>query len=113
MADSITTISSPTRRHRTAAEAIALVEEWHSSGLHKKAFCEQRGIRCSALLSCLNRVAASEAQSSVPHGFVEVRPSSLRTCAGLTLEIDGGLRVIGLDVANVAELVSALRAVPR
>ncbi len=112
MDESITTISSPIRR-RTAAEAIALVEEWRSSGLNKKAFCEQRGILRSALMSCLDRVASVEWCPAAPDGFIEVRPSPSRTCVGLTLEIEGGLRVTGLDVATAAGLVSALRAVSR
>ncbi len=112
MAESITPISSPIRR-RTAAEAIALVEEWRSSGLNKNAFCEQRGVLRSALISCLSRAAPVEAYPAAPDGFIEVRPSPSRTCAGLTLEIEGGLRVTGLDVATAAGLVSALRAVRR
>ncbi len=112
MAEPITTITPPIRR-RTAAEAIALVEEWRSSGLNKKAFCEQRGILRSALMSCLDRVAPVAPYPAGPNGFIEVRPSPSRTCVGLTLEIEGGLRVIGLDVATVAGLVAALRTVRR
>jgi len=109
MTDSTT--SAPARRHRTLPEAIALVNEWRSSGLSKQAFSAQRGILRSALMSCIERVTAPKVRSPAPEGFIEVRPSSPRSCGALTLEIDGGLRVIGLDVATAVGLVSALRAV--
>lgn len=99
------------RGRRTAEEAVALVDEWRSSGLIRAVFCQQRGILLSTLASCQQRVLAMRAKrASVKAGFVEVRPQSMPGCADLTLEIDGGFRVCGLNVSTLAALVSSLRA---
>ena len=98
------------RRHRTATQAITLVGSWRSSGQTKAAFCRERGIAPSALLSCLRRVTRYETGSPAPTGFIEVQP--LRPESGMSLEIAGGLRVTGLDIQTAAALVTALRAVP-
>lgn len=112
MTESITTISIPARRRRSTEEAIALVGAWRSSGLNKDAFCRERGVLRSSLLSCLQRVATHESRSLVPTGFVEVRPSpSVLPC--LALELEGGMRVVGLDVPMAVALVTALRTVSR
>ena len=94
------------RKRRSADEAAALVADWRSSGLTKQAFCRERGLLRSTLVSCLSRVTAA------PAGFVEVRPRR-EPVVGVQLEIEGGLRVTGLDVTTAAALIGALRAVSR
>jgi len=108
MTETITTIALPARRRRSTEEAIALVGEWRSSGLNKDAFCRERGVLRSSLLSCLQRVATHESRSLAPQGFVEVRPSASALMC-LALEFAGGMRVVGLDVPMAVALVTALR----
>ena len=95
----------PHRIRRSPAEAASLVADWRASGLNKQAFCRERGILRSTLLSCLTRIEPAAA----PVGFVELRPRR-EPADRLRLEIDGCLAVTGLDVAAAAALIAALRS---
>jgi len=111
MTESITTIAvRPPRRHRSAEEAAALVADWQASGQNKEAFCRHRGIVRSTLSSCLLRVTGG-GRASAPAGFVERLPPS--DPVGLSLDVGGGMRLIGLDLASAITLVTALRQVRR
>jgi hypothetical protein len=106
------TPSHPPRRVRTIAEASDLVAAWKGSGLNKEAWCRSQGILRSALQSCLHRV---DGQVRAPVRFIEVRPaagaaqSPAASPPALTLELGYGLRVVGLDVSGLLQLVQALR----
>jgi hypothetical protein len=108
-----TTLPQSTSRRRSREEASALVSDWRASGLKQAAFCQQRDIPRSALVSCLGRVSRSESSPPAPTGFIEVRRQSPPCAAVMTLEIDGGLRMTGLDVSTAAALITALRSVPQ
>lgn len=109
--------SRPPRRIRTLAEAREQVAAWKASGLNKEAWCRSQGFLRSALLSWLSRV---EAHGSIaePARFIELRPVAevpAPTTAmsmpprPIILELGMDMRVVGMDVAQVVELVRALR----
>lgn len=102
------TLSRPRRRHRSADEASALVAAWQASGLTKEAFCRSQGMLRSTLSSCLLRTRGRGSSPLAPAGFVEIRPATAGR-EGLVLDLGDGLRVVGLDVASVTALVTALR----
>ena len=107
----------PQRRVRTFAEARDLVAAWKASGQNKEAWCRSQGILRSALMSCLYRVEARDDAVASP-GFIEIRPPTAVAAApasppppaqSIILELGSGMRVLGMDVAQVADLVRALR----
>ena len=111
MTEGITAIAArPPRRHRSKEEAAALVADWQASGQNKEAVCRYRGILRSTLSSCWSRVMGG-GRTSGPAGFVELRPPS--DPVGLSLDVGGGMRLIGLDLASAITLVTALGQVRR
>ena len=62
------------------------------------------------LSSCLARVTGG-GRKSAPAGFVELLPPS--DPVGLSLDVGGGMRLIGLDLASAITLVTALGQVRR
>ena len=99
----------PIRRHRTLEEAAALVAEWWQSGLQQEAFCHAKGLLQSVLQSSLKRTCPSSG-SPPPTGFVELRPASATMpSSGIVIEIAGGMRITGMGVGEVVELLSGLR----
>lgn len=107
----------PPRRVRTLAEARDLVAAWKASGLNKEAWCRSQGVLRSALLSWLSRVE-THGVASEPAGFIELRPVAEAPGTAATgpaspgpiiLELGSGMRVLGMDVAQIVDLVSALR----
>lgn len=100
----------PPRRVRTLAEARDLVAAWKASGLNKEAWCRSQGVLRSALLSWLSRVEA-HGVAREPAGFIELRPVAEAPASPgpIILELGSGMRVVGMDVAQVVDLVCALR----
>ena len=98
----------PPRQRRTLEQARDLVSAWNASGLGKEPFCRAQGILRSTLLSSLERVTGSRSPSRSAASFIEVRPA-VGAAPALTVEIEPGLRVTGLDIATVVALVQALR----
>lgn len=108
----------PKRRIRTLAEASDLVAAWKASGQNKEAWCRTQGILRSALMSCLYRVDNLHAGDTASPGFIEIRPptesnpapaAEATTPPPIVLELGHGMRVLGMDVVQVADLVHALR----
>lgn len=104
------------RRHRSLDEARELVARWRASGMGKEPWCRAQGILRSTLQSALVRVEPEPAvvqDSRAGAGFLAVRcreAETLAAVAGVTLDLGGGVRVQGLDVAMLAALVRGLRA---
>ncbi|MDO8677629.1 MAG: hypothetical protein Q7R30_03575 [Acidobacteriota bacterium] len=71
-------------------------------------------------MSCLYRVEAQDG-STAPSGFIELRPPTKAAVVPsadspailpITLELGHGMRLLGLDAAQVVDLVRALRRDP-
>lgn len=110
----------PKRRVRTLSEARYLVAAWKASGQNKEAWCRSQGILRSALMSCLYRVDNLHAVGTASPGFIEIRPptevapapsADAPTAPPIILDLGHGMRVLGMEVAQVVDLVHALRQV--
>jgi hypothetical protein len=100
------------RRQRSLSEARDLVSRWQESGQGKGAWCRREGITSTTLQSCLLRVRRAEI-GPVVGGFIAVHPprgSGQVSGIGLQIELGGGVRVVGLEVADVVAVVRGLRA---
>jgi len=97
----------PRRRRRTLNEAQDLIAQWRSSGQTQAVWCQAQGIQPVTLRWYVKRV-----NQAVPRGFIAVHPRGLPAddaVSALVLEFGDGLRVTGLQIAEVAILVRALR----
>lgn len=107
----------PKRRVRTLTEACDLVAAWRASGQNKEAWCRSQGVLRSALMSCLYRVDNMHAGAIASPGFIEIRPPTSTPSPSadsppippIVLDLGHGMRVLGMDVAQVVDLVRVLR----
>lgn len=100
---------------RSLSEIRDLVALWKSSGLGQAEWCEARGMKRSTLAWYVKRV-----RLATPRGFIALRQqavpsaevaSSPREAGNLVLDMSHGLRISGLQVADVVELARALAEV--
>jgi len=117
------------RRHRTLAEAQALVEQWRASGQNQEAFCRSLGILRSTLDSCRRRTGdqvrrrrSQGAATRAEAGFVQVvgPAGHPETAAGagaclIVTTADGIQLQVGSagDVGLIAPVLAAVRGVER
>ncbi len=109
--------STPKRRSR--AEVSRLVEEYLSSGLSLKAFCQQHHLDRSTLARRLRQRPNPSAQNPPPPNWVRVELApepeavSVGAPSGVTLVVAGGRR-IGLarnfDAATLRQLLRVLES---
>lgn len=99
------------RHRRSQAEAEGLVQDFEQSGLHRKAFCNARGVALHTLDYYRARYskcrAATVAQDLVPVDLI----GSAAVSGGLRVELANGRRIIveaGFDVSVLQQLVAAL-----
>ncbi len=101
------------RHRRSVSEAHDLVAAWRASGEKKDAWCRSQEIPSTTLYSCLARVERSAAVAVCPtsSGFIALHPPRSVSLASdeLRIELDGGARILGLDLVGVVAVLRGLR----
>lgn len=84
------------------------VEQWQSSGLSQKAYCEQYHLKPCNLSYWKNKFE-DQGEAKAESGFIPValEPTSPRLSHGLSLQLNSGHRIEGF--ASVDDLVTLLR----
>ena len=98
---------SPSHR-RSLSEARDLVAAWRASTQSRLAWCRAQGIRITTLQSYVSRIRRADREVGVP-GFIEVRPPAMAASGEVRIELGGGMQVLGLDLAQVVQVLRELR----
>jgi transposase-like protein len=76
---------------------LALIEEWHQSGMRQKDFYEQRNIPAHVFYywhKCYRKQKGALPQSKSANRFVELKPSPVLNAASIELQLNNGHRII-------------------
>jgi hypothetical protein len=97
------------KRHRSLAEARALVAEWQASGQSKEAWCQQHGIPRSVLYAYLRRTRTTECATALSSPFIELLPPQETAPARmLRLAVGGSGAVVELSIADLVAVIQSL-----
>jgi transposase-like protein len=99
------------RRIVKAEERERLIQEYESSGLTQKAFCEREGINVHTFVSWLGKrkslgKSSRRKEPAFEEIFLRAGPGH---ATGLEVQLPGGEIVRGSEAVEVAKLVSLLR----